>query len=311
MSELVPENPDYPQHDPDAIYTVAQNLYRELPDIAKSLITVHLDMSEPANVAFAVNPDDYLQHSPNWHQHGVVTHSREFARAMKETIPQYLQQWGLEEPANLVLNEEIDGVQKRELLELASLLHDVGKFTARTLDEYDHDSGEVHVHFDDHEEHSGNIIRSVLREPLSALGLTENQVLYIARCAELHFELGKVRRVAKANGGYTMAFVDTREFREAAQEIIDKNPDFALEVGMQFIADNLSKSEVRSNGITDGGIESQREQLVAAIAQRGLNPRLISQALQMPVNFKVARTYLAQWATTKNVYLPAALLGIG
>lgn len=285
MNELVANNPEYLQHHPDAIHnvssrhieTITRNLNCELPDIAKSLITVHLDMSEPANVAFAENPDDYLQHSPNWHHHGVVTHSREFARAMKEAIPQYLREWGLEESANCVLSEEIDGVQKRELLEMSSLLHDIGKFTARTLG--DHDNDEVHTHFDNHEEQSGDIIRTELREPLSNLGFTENQIEYIAGCAELHFELGKVRRAAKANGGYTMAFVDTQAFHEAAQEIIEKHPDFALEVGLQFIADNLSKSEVQSTGINDEEIENQREQLAADIAQLGLNPKLINQAL--------------------------------
>lgn len=261
---------------------------------------------------FRDNPDDYLQHSPKWHQHGILTHSYEFARAIKDTIPQYLEDWsrkylesggyqwtGLENEAKGVLSQQIDGVEKRQLLEVAGLLHDVGKFSSRT-EEIEKDSIKSYS-FTDHEEHSGKIIRTEdnVSRKLKDFGLTDAQIEYVARCAELHFELGKVRRTSKENGGYTMAFVDTPAFHDAAQEIIDKNPDFALEIGLLFIADGLSKSEVQAHGSTDEEIETETVELEKELAEKGLNPNLISQAKQMPVNFKIAKTYLNQWAETQ------------
>lgn len=276
---------------------IISHLGASLPSIATGLIKTHQDMSEPTNTEFAHNPDDYLQHAPNWHQYGIVTHSLEFARAMNEVIPLYLEQWGIAEEANKVLSEKIENVSKKELLEVASLLHDVGKFTARRFEISD--SHQSSHHFDDHEAHSGDVVRNELSQQLIGSGLTHNHIEYIARCVELHFELGKTRRASKASVGYTMSFVFTPEFHEAAQEIIEANPDFGLEIGLQFIADNLSKSEVQARAGTDEQIEGQRDELLSEITKRGLNPTIVNQALQMPVNFAVAHAYLTQWAQSQ------------
>lgn len=276
--------------------SVERDISESIDQLRGSLPTIaELVIDGEKNPSLKANPDDYLEHSPKWHQHGIVTHSLEFAKAMKTTIPDYINEWGLEEPVNEVLSEQIDGVEKRQLLEVASLLHDVGKFTAR---KEGHDHDEVSYSFTDHEEHSGQIIRTQLHDTLKELKLTDRQIEYVARCAELHFELGKVRRSSKENGGFTMAFVDTPAFQEAAQEIIDNNSNFALEIGLMFIADGLSKSEVKADGLDDEEIASQHSKLESELADKGLNPKLINQALQMPVNFKVARTYLNQWAAS-------------
>ncbi|MFY9228552.1 MAG: HD domain-containing protein [Candidatus Microsaccharimonas sp.] len=271
-----------------------QELSKSLPSFGSYLIRESHDTSIPVDADFARNPDDPSHHAEKWHQHGIVTHSREFARAIQETIPEHLKDWGVSEVVEKALSETIDGMERRELLTIASLLHDIGKFTARKFENGSHDKW----HFDGHAEQSGQIVRSELREYLGEnLNLTDAQIEYIARCTELHFELGEVRKAAKTSGeGYTMKFVDTPDFKEAAQEIIEKYPDYALEIGLMFIADGLSKSEISATGEADDEIENQRAELAAEIAKRGLNPDLINQALQMPVNMKVARAYLTQWS---------------
>ncbi|MFZ1301320.1 MAG: HD domain-containing protein [Candidatus Microsaccharimonas sp.] len=277
---------------PIDIDKVIESVSEDLPDIAFSLITEYLDPKVPSNVDFAKNPDNAQHHAPKWHQHGIITHSREFARAMKEEVPDYLTEWGVAEEVNEVLAQEIDGVPKKDLLNLASLLHDVGKFTARSLEPQD---GKTSAHFRDHEEQSGDIIRTALKDRLAEQGLTEDQIEYVAACAELHFELGKLRRSVKEQRfgvGYSLRFTKTYGFEEGARRIIKKNPDFAVEIGMQFIADGLSKSEVMATGSNDKDIESQRPAIVKALADRNLNPELINQAMQMPVNLEVANLYL-------------------
>ena len=201
------------------------------------------------------------------------------------------------------LSEEVDGVPKRQLLQAVSLLHDVGKFTARKITR-DPTTGAVSTSFEDHEVHSGEIVRGELSPVLTDWGLSPHQIDYIATCTELHFELGKVRRVSKAVGGYTMAFIDTPEFRATAQEIIDTHPDYALEIGLQFIADSLSKTEVvpRSGvGSTDQEIEQERPWVSAELERKHLDPRLVNQAMQQPINLKVTKAYLTQWADTSTV----------
>ena len=290
------------------ISEIIERINQDLPDIAnvnvplepKNDVVDYLGKSYTERAEyFRDNPDDYLQHAPKWHQHGIVTHSREFARAIKSTIPEYIKSWGLENKAENILSQQIDGVEKRQLLEVAGLLHDVGKFSSRT--EEIEDGSIKGYSFTDHEEHSAEIIRNEdnVSGRLKDLGFSPTQIEYIAKCAELHFELGKVRRASKENGGFTMAFVDTPAFREAAREIIDKNPDFALEIGLLFIADGLSKSEVIALGNTDEEIEAETPILEQELAEKGLNPKLINQAKQMPVNFKVAKAYLTQWAETQ------------
>lgn len=292
---------------------IIENLSTNLPEIGRSLIEGSQDMSLQHNIDFALEPDERKHHSKKYHQHGIITHSREFERSMQQDIPNLLEEWGVREEADRVLSDDIDGISKKDLLSIASLLHDTGKFTARKVAP---ENGTLTPHFDDHEEHSGDIIRTSLQPILSEQGLTDAQIEYVARCAELHFELGKVRRIAKTKrkvgndtsvggrvlrdyqemmGGYTMDFAHSLELEEAANEIIDQNPDFALEIGLQFIADGLSKSEVYAVGTTDFEIATQKKQLIQELANKRLDMALINQALQTPINLEVAKVYLGLW----------------
>ena len=293
---------------------VIESLSENLPEIGRSLIEGSQDMSLQHNIDFALDPDERKHHSKKYHQHGIITHSREFERSMQQEVPNLLDEWGVLEEANKALSDEIDGISKKDLLSIASLLHDTGKFTARKVGSQE--NGAFTPHFEDHEEHSGDIIRTSLQPILSEQGLTDAQIEYVARCAELHFELGKVRRIAKANkrvgndssvggrvlrdyqemmGGYTMDFAHSSELEDAASEIIDQNPDFALEIGLQFIADGLSKSEVYATGTTDFEIAAQKKQLIQELATKRLDMALINQALQTPINLEVAKVYLGLW----------------
>jgi hypothetical protein len=127
------------------------------------------------------------------------------------------------------------------------------------------------------------------------MGMHEQQIEYIARCTEHHFDLGKARQVAIDNGGYTMTFARSETFKKVAQDMIKANPELALEVGLMFIADSLSKTRVMATADTDEGINAQRSALEQEIKQKGLDSRLINQALQQPVNVEIGRQYLQTW----------------
>lgn len=277
-----------------AVQGVLGHLGTELPAIASRLVAENQDMSVPANVTFAQSPDDPNEHAPKWHQYGVITHSVRFGEALRGRVPAHVSHWGLAEPVQAALSEPVDGIPKAELLSVVALVHDLGKFTARTIT---HDDTGAHVRFADHEAHSGKIVAA--RHDLLP-GLTRAQVGYVATCAALHYELGKVRRAAYAGDGFTVRFTGTSAFADAAREIIASHPNYAAEIGLEFIADNVSKTEVVARSQTDEGIASERGRIEAELRDRGLTHKLISQAMQMPVNLAVAKQYLTIWAEEKT-----------
>lgn len=277
-------------------------IYSELVDRNQNLVGYEKD-------GFRRGINSPLWHAPEWHQWGIVDHSRKFEEAIVNQVPDVLKEWGLDGIANEKLSEQIDGVSKSALLRLASILHDSGKIIAARVDAATQPGQKIpELTFKGHEEESGKIIRDGytgrivsfkdIGPILKKQGMTPDQVEYIARSAELHFDLGRLRKVARDSGSYDMAFVETQEFRDAAQEIIDKNPDFALEIGLLFLADCFSKSEVMATGTTDEEIEAERPRLEKELADRKLNPKLIRQALQAPVNKMVGVAYLTQWTET-------------
>lgn len=153
-----------------------------------------------------------------------------------------------------------------------------------------------------HEAASGRIIRS---QEFSGMlkqnyGLTDAQIEYIARCAELHYELGIVRDEAKKSDfGYTLAFAKSDVFRDQAKQLMAQHPGFQLEVGMLFVGDSLAKTDIRIGGNTDEQIELQDASIQDALKKRGLNPKLIKAVKQLPVNIAVAEAYFKVWAETK------------
>ncbi len=274
-------------------------LHATMPAIATELIQSHQDMADPANQSFATDPDNPLEHAPNWHQFGIITHSDKFLDRMHDAVPKYLEEWGLSKVIDIALGEAVNGISKRDLLDVVAYVHDIGKFTSRMVSR--DAGGNIATNFMDHEAHSGTLLRTdELKQKLMQEGLSEAQVEYIAICAELHFELGKIRRVSRENGGYTIAFTESSEFETAALEIMAEYPDVALEIGLEFLADSLSKTDVAAKSDTDEGISQERSELEAQISEMGLNPHLINQALQQPVNVKVAETYLRLWASRQQ-----------
>ncbi len=307
----IPEIPPYTN--PESVFADAERplleidrvlgaIWTALPDAASSLVKQNLDMAQPFNRALAENPDDPREHAARWHQYGILTHSEKFRRALKEHAQVLVRDWGVADRVTLQQDEKISGTPKSDLLQVAALLHDVGKFTARTLKPKRSD-GTLSRFYTGHEADSGAIIRFAFKDGLMSVGLDEQQVEYVAACAELHFELGKARRAA-SHTGYTMEFAGSEACTEAIRRIIAKHLGYAVEIGLMFIADNLSKTEVMATPGTDAEIEQQRPTLEAEIARRGLNPKLISQALAEPVNMAVARRYFEVWSSMQP---PSAL----
>lgn len=276
---------------------IIASLWEKFPVIAKDLIQKSQDLSNERNKNFFENPDDFLEHEPNWHQWGIITHTKMFEKFYRKEIPRYLEQWGVSDKAKQKMSEQIDGINKDQLLNIAIPFHDLGKFTERKLKR--EEDGSLSTSFKKHEAASGRIIRTpefagMLKQEY---GLTDAQIEYIARCAELHYELSILRDEAKKSDfGYTLAFAKSNVFRDQAKQLMSQHPDFQLEVGTLFLADSLAKTDVRIEGDNDEQIDSQDALVKETLTQRGLNSKLIKTVKQLPVNRAVAETYLKIWA---------------
>jgi hypothetical protein len=275
--------------EPEEIIT---SLLEKLPTTAKNLIEESQDLSNEKNRKFLENPDDPLEHEPNWHQWGIITHTKMFEQLYREEIPQCLDRLGIRDKVQEKMAEKIDGLTKDQLLAMAIPLHDLGKFTERKIERKERI-------FEDHEAASGRIIRSPKFSEMlkQEYNLTDAQVEYMARCAELHYTLGIVRDEAlKSDMGYTLAFAQSEEFRELAKKIMEQNPDFQLEIGLLFLGDSLAKNDIRIEGDTDEQIESQDLAIKKLLEARGLNSKLIKSVKQLPINRAIAENYLKVWA---------------
>jgi HD domain len=208
-----------------------------LEDMARSVIRGHLDLSHPENASFLASPDAREQHQTQWHQWGILTHTRVFLQHYDADIPRYLQAWDIYNEVDEVLRDCIDGATRWDLLRASILLHDIGKFSARTR-------GRDRFHFAHHEDQSGDIIRDELDLP--GLGFTQAQTEYIARTARDHFVLGTMRKAARERGEYDEDFPHTPLFRSLSLRIKERHPDDFVEIGVLFLGDSLAKVDPSS-----------------------------------------------------------------
>ncbi len=149
---------------------------RDLPALARELIP----RAPSATPAFLAAPDDPREHKPEWHQFGILTHTRRFVAALRDEVPPALR---AVDPAIAArvgrdLDRPIDGLARCDLLLIAGYWHDLGKFTTRAR------SRRGGWNFIGHAHDSARIIEDELAP---RYGLTPAQTAYVARLAALHF----------------------------------------------------------------------------------------------------------------------------
>lgn len=277
------------------IEEIVQKLLNDLPEIAKTIIE-----NRPENDNFKVNPDDPNEHDLNWHQFGIITHTKKSYEFYQTLVQEYLKQWGISNCINEKLSEQIDGKTKAELLQISIVLHDLGKFARGFKEE-----GRLKPDYKGHEAKSEKLImedeqiRNCLQKTYA---LTDSQIIYIARCTALHYELGKMRDEAKKSDvGYSIAFTESEKCREVCGEIASEFSEFKEEIGILFLCDFLAKTDIIIYAKTDQEIEEQTLEIEQTIQERGLHPKLIAAIKQRPVNIANAKRYLENIITRNKL----------
>lgn len=264
----------------------ADVLINMLHDIAR-----HIIVDSPENKNFLLNPDDTKEHVINWHQFGIITHTRHVLQAFQIDTPKLISSWEIENKIMKKLMGKIDGKLKLELIEIGIVLHDIGKF-ARNFKE---ENGKLEHNFHGHEAMSEHLIREdkfIYKLLNSDLGYTTSQIEYIGRIAGLHFELGKSRDAAKkASHGYSIAFSKSNDCIKSCVDIASNYPEFKEEIGILFLCDSLGKTDIRINAETDEEIDLQEIFINQVLEERKLNSALISAIKQLPVNIAIVKKY--------------------
>jgi hypothetical protein len=224
--------------------------------------------------------DDPLEHEPNWHQWGILEHTRRVWLAMATEAPLFCLAWDLPFIQELKA-ERIRRASKWELLLITCVLHDLGKWAGRTL------NGAGCYSFKGHAAVSEHLIRyhPLIRQALLEVGLSSEPIDYIAGVAGLHHELGQLREAAYRQGHFDLAFLASDLFQAECAAIAHRHRAFAREIGLIYLADSLAKVEFRP------GLESLSE-FEAKIQAQGLSSELIRAARQVPVNIAICQKYM-------------------
>ena len=173
-------------------------------------------------------------------------------------------------------------VEKRKLLELSILLHDLGKILAAQNEEYNRE----------HEALSRVLLyREFLKQKLFHLNLTDKQVYYLARCIEIHDVIGKqIRDRLKEKGNLNLTYLSSDEVIKMCKELMLRYHRIKSEVGILFLCDSLGKTDIRINARTDQ--ELLQKEIIETLKQKNLNPELKYAVMQLPLNIKLVEIYL-------------------
>lgn len=271
-----------------SIDEIIEEVNTNLEDIARSVVSKEVDKERDSLIQqykqqFFAELNSPEQHQPNWHQWGIITHTRNFMKMYDNEVKQYLKAWNRIEAIEEHLSKQIDGISKSKLIYLGILLHDIGKFQKNYSKKL---NWRVIYTFNKHEVYSQEIIQNDLYPLLhDYYRLTDKQIEYIAMCARYHFELGFIREIGKKSKyGYSTAFAKSQEFKDTVLDALSSFEEYKIEVGVLFLADSYAKTDVTFEERTDN-------EILEDLKSQDLNPKLIHAVKQKSVNLEVVKCY--------------------
>jgi len=257
---------------------ISNSLSEQLPEIIKRIAK---DNNIPE---YAENPDFFDGRMKKWHQYGLLTHTLKTRTAFLGRLETILKDTGLYPEIERGLQEKIGEVNKKTLLEISILLHDLGKINCLYKNSENREHEIVSAYLVDAE---------FLRNKLSAMGLEKDHREYIRRYIETHDVIGKrIRDELKHKGKLNLEYIDSDEVKIMCKNLSREYSDVKLEIGVFFICDSLGKLNAGINPETDlQTVESERK-IIEVIKNKRLYEELRFGVMQQPVNLKLGQTYL-------------------
>ena len=271
-----------------SIDEIIEEVNTNLEDITRSVVSKEVgketnSLIQQYKQQFFIELDSPEQHQPNWHQWGIITHTKNFMKMYDNEVKQYLKAWNRLEAIEEHLSGQIDGISKSKLIYLGILLHDIGKFRKNYSKKL---NGRVIYTFNKHEVYSQEIIQNDLYPLLHYhYGLTDKQIEYIAMCARYHFELGFIREIGKKSKyGYSAACAKSQEFKDAVMNALPAFEKYKIEVGVLFLADSYAKTDIAFEERTDN-------EILEDLKHKNLNLKLMYAVKQKSVNLETVKSY--------------------
>ncbi len=268
-----------------SIEEIIKEVNLNLEDIAKSIVAKEIeqednDLIKQYKQQFFVEIDSNKQHKFNWHQWGIITHSRNCMTMYDNEVKQYLKAWSKFEITEKYLLEKIDGITKSKLIYLGILLHDIGKFKKQYSIE---SNGKVKYSFNKHELYSQEIIQNDLYPMLKDYyGLTNMQIEYISMCSRYH---GFIRKISKKSKyGHSVEFAQSETFKDTVLNELSSLEEYKVELGILFLVDSCAKTDIAFENKTD-------KELLKDLELRNLNPKLINAVKQKSSSIEIAKSY--------------------
>lgn len=259
---------------------IAESLDKELPEIITQIA------NEYGVPEYAENPDFFDKRLVRWHQYGLLTHTRKVRESFSSELDTTLRKWSLYDPVETYLSGTIDGIDKRTLLGVSTIPHDLGKIICLHSKEANREHELASLSLFD-----SNHISGRLRE----YGLNDEHLKYIRRCVETHDVFGKeIRDELKHSGKLTLEYSTNENVREMCRELARKYSDTKLEMGLFFICDSLGKLDMKIEAKDDTQIAESEQKIKNHLSVSGLPEELRFGIMQMPVNLSIGRTYLEE-----------------
>lgn len=262
----------------EKIANIAKILENELPEIIKKIA---VDYNIPV---FIDNPDFLEKRLQKWHQFGLISHTKKVRSIFLHELEDYLKNWGVYEKVENVLNEKINKIKKKRLLEISIPLHDLGKIILykdkRTNRKHEIASRDL-------------LYQNFLNDKLNSMGLLNEHIDYIANYIKNHDALGKeIRDELKHNNKLNLKYLSGNEINSAYKNLADKYSNIKIEIGIFSLCDSIGKTNISINADTDSEIMRQESKIIQILKQKGLPSELKHAIMQLPLNVKLAETYL-------------------
>lgn len=268
-------------------YSIDQIIYEislNLECIAKSIVAKEIEIEKDNLIKlykqqFFIEIDCNKQHKFNWHQWGIVTHSRKCMDMYDNEIDQYLKRWKVKDIIDKYLSEEIDSIKKSKLIYLGILLHDLGKFKKKYIIE---SNSKVKWSFNQHELYSQQIILEEIYPLLHGYyQLSKKQIEYISICARYH---GLIRQIIKKSGlNYSNDFIQSAKFQTLLKIELTELEQYKIEIGLLFLTDSCGKTGIDYN--------KNDQEILEDLKQQNLTLKLTKAVQQKKESINVAERY--------------------
>ena len=257
---------------------IAESIENELPEIIKRIA---IDYNIPL---FINNPDFLEKRLEKWHQFGLLGHTKKVREIFLNELNDNLKSFGIYEKVQKVLIKKIDNIEKNKLFEASIPLHDLGKIIIY---------GDTRINRE-HEIVSRNLIyKDFLNNKLDSMGLSNKHIDYIARCVETHDVIGKeIRDKLKQNNKLNLEYLSDSYVKHICKDISNKYSDIKVELGIFSFCDSLGRTDIRIYANTDSEVIQKESEIIQILEQRSLPSELKCAVIQLPLNIKLAETYL-------------------